>query len=237
MRCLPGNHDMGDGSGEAPLDHALLASYRRLFGPDHWSLVADGWRLIGLNAQLLGSDTPQERDQWRWLETIAAAEDAPARTALLLHRPVVPVRTADSKRTGRYVALSARERLLEGPLKPSLRLVVSGHTHQHLDETVAGVRHVWVPSSAFVIPDAMQPMVGEKLVGIGHLELLDDTVEFDVRTPEGMSRHELPTLSAFQSLRKTPGLEARPPAGDLPTPDRLNPRQRVMPARRTADRR
>src|ERR1700760_4599819 len=36
MRCLPGNHDMGDASGEAALDDALLASYKRFFGPDHW---------------------------------------------------------------------------------------------------------------------------------------------------------------------------------------------------------
>jgi hypothetical protein len=34
MRCLPGNHDMGDASGEVALDETLLANYQRLFGPD-----------------------------------------------------------------------------------------------------------------------------------------------------------------------------------------------------------
>ena len=35
MRCVPGNHDLGDGSGEIPLDDRLLRAYGNSFGPDH----------------------------------------------------------------------------------------------------------------------------------------------------------------------------------------------------------
>ena len=68
LRCVPGNHDVGDGSGEAPLDRGLLAAYTNAFGVDRWAVRAGRWELIGLNAQLLASDTPEEAAQWRWLE-------------------------------------------------------------------------------------------------------------------------------------------------------------------------
>lgn len=200
MRCLPGNHDMGDGSGEAPLDDALLASYRHLFGPDHWSVTVDGWQILGINAQLLGSGTPQEMEQWRWLESLACANAAPTRTALFLHRPLARVRPDDPKDRGRYVARAARERLLDGPLKPTLRLVISGHTHQYLDAVASGVRNVWMPSSAFVLPDEMQARVGEKVVGIGLLELDHETMRFDLCCADGMIRHELSAMPVFQAM-------------------------------------
>jgi 3',5'-cyclic AMP phosphodiesterase CpdA len=194
IRCLPGNHDMGDGSGEVPLDEELLASYRHQFGPDHWNVKVDGWQLLGVNAQLMGSGTPQELAQWRWIEALAATNEPGTRTALFLHRPLARVRPSDPKTRGRYVVQAAGERLLEGPLKTTLRLVVSGHTHQYLDTVVSGVRHVWMPSSGFVLLDEMQARVGEKLVGIGLLELNGDTMAFDLWCPDGMLRHELPIM-------------------------------------------
>ena len=202
MRCLPVNHDMGDGSGEAPLDDALLASYLHLFGPDHWSLTVDGWQLLGINAQLLGSGTAQELAQWRWLEALACADAAPTRTALFLHRPLARVRPGDPKDVRRFVPQAARERLLGGPLKPSLRLVLSGHTHQFLDVVAAGVRHVWMPSSGFVLPDEMQARVGEKLVGIGLLELDGETMRFDLCCPDGMVRHSLSDMPMFWAMAR-----------------------------------
>ena len=199
MRCLPGNHDMGDASGERPLNGALLDSYTRLFGPDHWCLSVDGWQLLGLNAQLLGSDTEQERSQWQWIERVVPAPGSKTRTALFLHRPLARVRPDDPKDRGRYVAALARERLLSGPLSASLRLVVSGHTHQYLDVVTSGVRHVWMPSAGFVLPDDMQARIGEKVVGIGLLELNVGSMEFDLWCPDGMTRHDLGAMPVFRS--------------------------------------
>jgi predicted phosphodiesterase len=68
IRFLPGNHDVGDNplerapssehpldAGEHHLDAARLAAYRQSFGPDRWSFEAEGWKVIGLNAQLLNT--------------------------------------------------------------------------------------------------------------------------------------------------------------------------------------
>jgi len=195
MRCVPGNHDLGDGSGEVPLDSRLLGAYGDTFGADRWRVQAGDWQLLGINAQLLGTNSAQEFALWRWLDDVA--EQAAAHTALFLHRPVRRPLLGELARKGRYVASAAGERLLAGRLQPTLRLVVSGHTHQYLDLDADGVRHVWMPSTAFVLPDEMQARIGEKLVGIGLLEFDDADVRFDLWCPDGMTRHDLSTLPFF----------------------------------------
>jgi hypothetical protein len=73
IRFLPGNHDIGDNPiapgapTEQPLDLARLEEYRILFGVDRWSLKAGVWRVIGLNAQLFGTATAEEEQQFDWL--------------------------------------------------------------------------------------------------------------------------------------------------------------------------
>jgi hypothetical protein len=51
-----------------------------------------------------------------------------------------------------------------------------------------------------VLPDEMQARVGEKLVGVGLLELNGDTMAFDLWCPDGMVRHELPLMPALGPL-------------------------------------
>ncbi|MGL4242216.1 MAG: metallophosphoesterase family protein, partial [Beijerinckiaceae bacterium] len=56
---LPGNHDVGDHLDVArrqPVSAERLARYRRIIGPDFWTIDIPGWRLLGLNALTLGSD-------------------------------------------------------------------------------------------------------------------------------------------------------------------------------------
>src|SRR5262249_22728585 len=62
IRYLPGNHDIGDnppGPGvvaKHPLEPARIGEFRAHFGHDYWSFDAEGWRVVGLNAQLFGTD-------------------------------------------------------------------------------------------------------------------------------------------------------------------------------------
>lgn len=199
MLCLPGNHDLGDGSGERPLDRRLLDAYKAAFGPDCWAVKAGGWKLLGINAQLLGTDTPEEAALWDWIESQADASADHAHTALFLHRPLLRLQAGEHGREGRYVRRPHAARLLAGPLKATLRLVVSGHTHQYLDTLSDGVRHVWMPSSAFVLPDEMQTRIGEKLVGMGMLDLSNDAAQFHLWCPDGMTRHDVTRLRFFHA--------------------------------------
>lgn len=200
IHCVPGNHDVGDGSGELAFDASLLTAYVNRFGPDHWALRAGDWLLIGVNAQLMGSDTAQEHAQWQWIESQATLAGPLANTVLFSHRPVWRPTASEATRKGRYVSQAVRDRLLHGPLRPSLRMVISGHTHQYLDLSDDGVRHVWVPSSAFVLPDHMQSRIGEKVVGLGLLTLEFGTAAFDLWCTDGMVRHSVSDLRVFQEL-------------------------------------
>jgi hypothetical protein len=71
-----------------------------------------------------------------------------------------------------------------------LRAVLSGHRHQYLDHRVDGLRHIWVPSTAFILPDTMQERIGEKLNGFGMIELRDGQMRFDLVCPQGMQRND-----------------------------------------------
>jgi 3',5'-cyclic AMP phosphodiesterase CpdA len=204
LRFIPGNHDVGDnppGAGvpaKDPLDLDVLAQYRRLFGCDYWSLDASRWRLIGLDTQLFDSGTAEEAEQWRWLEALLAQTREP-RLVLLLHKPLFLDDPATTPTPHiRYVSPEPRRRLLDLLAPHDLRLVLSGHTHQYLDRTIGAVRHIWLPSTAFIIPEPMQDRVGEKVIGVGVLDL-DETCRFDLVCPEGMRRHSLrdPALAAL----------------------------------------
>ena len=196
FRFLPGNHDIGDHrpaphvAAEEPLDLALLERHRALFGDDRWRLEAVGWRLIGLNAQLLGSGTAAEAAQWDWLaRELAAASQRPL--VLLLHKPLFWEDPADDRPHIRYVPLAPRRRLLELLEGSDLRLVMSGHTHQALDRELAGVRHVWLPSTAYIFPDDRQERIGDKITGLAVLELSASHYRLDFITPADVRPHLL----------------------------------------------
>jgi 3',5'-cyclic AMP phosphodiesterase CpdA len=198
MLVLPGNHDVGDGSGEQAFDAPALARYRAVFGRDHWALQAGRWLLLGINAQLMGTHSAEEAQQWQWLEDQAAQLPADHSIALFSHRPLARQHAGEQQRRNSYVPIEARDRLLRGALRHQLRLVASGHLHQYLDHTVAGLRHLWLPSCAFVMGDDVQSRLGEKVVGLGLLELGHDDVSIDLCCPQGLRRWEKADLGWFR---------------------------------------
>ncbi|MDB5968975.1 MAG: hypothetical protein JWQ90_1425 [Hydrocarboniphaga sp.] len=186
LRLLPGNHDVGD----APTPAAMQA-WQTAFGEDCWLIDAGRWRLLGLNAQLLGLGDVQEHRQWRWLD--AALGDHQGPLGLLLHKPLLRIGAPSG---GRYVDASAAERLQARLRRHDLRFVASGHTHQSLSCVDAGIEHRWVPSTAFVIPDAMQEHIGDKRVGVTSLQLSDSAHRFGIIEPPGLIAHSLLDLES-----------------------------------------
>lgn len=186
VSCVPGNHDIGDNPpapGVMPketLDLERLAQYERLFGADRWCHDALGWRLIGLNAQLLGTDTPRESGQFEWLDR--QLRDFGGPVGVFLHKPLFRNGPADDEVHPRYVPLDSRRRLLEMLAHNDLRFVASGHAHQTRSIRVDGVEHVWAPSTAFVLPDSTQERIGDKVVGVLNLELDESNHHFELQT-------------------------------------------------------
>lgn len=194
LLCVPGNHDIGDNpvpglkSSHKPLDPHMLARYRAAFGPDRWMHRAAGWTLIGLNAQLFGTDDEEEREQLAWLHRELADVTGPI--GLFQHKPWFRHALDDTELHGRYVPIAQRLLLARAFARHDLRFVATGHTHQARDLHVDGVEHRWVPSTAFVVPDAMQEQIGIKRVGLAVLTLGDEH-RFELVQPDGMTRNDL----------------------------------------------
>ncbi len=195
LRFLPGNHDLGD-SQDAPshgqhaaIDSARRARYLKHFGPDWWSFDVPGWRVLGVDAQLLGSDLAEALEQDGAIGQ--AMEGIGLRSlALFLHKPLFDQAADESAITGRFVNPGPRQRLLER-LGVEPKLVVCGHVHQYRSTEAAGVHHVWGTSTAYVLPDHLQPRYGLKEVGyVEHTLRPDGTHDSQmVRVPGAETLH------------------------------------------------
>jgi len=197
---LPGNHDIGDGPGddgavshEGPVRPERLADFRRLFGPDFWSLDVEGWQLLGLNAQLFGAGGDEEGRQWAWLDEALARGAGPV--GVFCHKPLALAEPAAARARTRYPIAPARAKLSARLARRDLRFVASGHVHQALGVVTDGVEHVWVPSCAFIMPDVVQAPVGEKRVGVVLLEIWPGGHRFSSGAPAGLVRHNLLDLT------------------------------------------
>ena len=90
VHAIPGNHDVGD---EPPgqeadqiIDAHRLRRWLTVFDADRFAFDAGGWRVLGINAQLLGSGLPQEGEQDAWLDGELSAASRPI--LLALHKPL-----------------------------------------------------------------------------------------------------------------------------------------------------
>lgn len=190
MRCLTGNSDFADASWQTGLPAQWLRACRPSFGTDHWVLRAGGWRLLGLNAQILGTGSVREQALWRLVELESMHSSAPEQTAIFAHWPNACGLASSGDKGARHAAGAAYARLIDGPLKHSLSLVVASRMPAWIDVAATGVSHVWLPSKADSMSGHMQHRIGQKLVGVGLLELGREQAGFDMWCPDGITRHQ-----------------------------------------------
>ncbi len=187
-RYLPGNHDIGDNptlTGTPPEQLASEANRQNfvtVFGEDRWQFDAAGWCFIGLNSLVMNTALPCEAEQREWLaEQLSAAQGKPL--ALFIHKPLYRNAPTDPELAAtsfRYVPMPARRGLVDMLDGVNLRLVACGHVHQRRDYTFRNVRHIWAPSSSFVIrSNEKQELIGVKEVGL--VEYLFQPDGFEVR--------------------------------------------------------
>lgn len=167
VHLLPGNHDVGDHPDVArrqPADAERLARYRRIVGEDYWTIDIPGWRLLGLNALILGSDLPGAAGQDEMVRGAAAGLDG-RQLAIFLHKPLADETYGESITINRFMTYGPRAALLTalGQARPAV--VLSGHVHQYRDSVIGGSRHLWAPATSFMISDPWQPGYGAKAVG------------------------------------------------------------------------
>lgn len=187
-RYLPGNHDIGDNptlTGMQPtqrVSETNRQSFITVFGEDRWQFDAAGWCFIGLNSLVMNTALACEVEQREWLaEQLSTTRGKPV--ALFIHKPLYKDAPDDAETAAtsfRYVPMPARSDLVHMLDGVNLRLVACGHVHQRRDTTFRNVRHIWAPSSSFVIrSNAKQELIGVKEVGL--VEYVFQPDGFEVR--------------------------------------------------------
>ena len=199
MLALPGNHDVGSHARTMPLqpvDGERLARFRRHLGKDRWVRDVPGWRLVGLNSEVMGTGHAEEWAQSAFIA--AAASDAgDRRIALFLHKPVFV--TAPDDPTFDYWSVPPHARASLAPLlrHPGLRLVASGHLHLHRRFDVGAVSFAWAPPLSFVVhPREQEGLPGDRLCGALVHRLQADHAETELLAPAGMEAPSLDDVRA-----------------------------------------
>jgi 3',5'-cyclic AMP phosphodiesterase CpdA len=203
-RAVPGNHDVGDDplpTARQPANAERLERYAATVGADSFVLDAPGWRLIGINSLVLGSELPAAAEQLAMLRD--AADDAGDRAiALFLHKPLY-LGGDDPDGTYWRVRNVGRTKLMEafGTRRPAL--VASGHMHQYRRLEYDGMTHLWAPSAAFVVGDGYQQRMGTKLVGyLAHEFRADGSFDSTLVTVDGLALDDIADLPEIYGPQK-----------------------------------
>ena len=192
-RAIPGNHDVGDaGHASQPVNAERLGTWRRYFGSDRWieDVIAGAqrWRLVGLDALLVGSGQPEEAEQVLWLEQVMA-EAEERRIAWFLHRPLFLEDPGEADTGYWSIKPQPRGPLLELVRRHRVALVASGHLHKARDFTLEGTRYIWSPASSFLVGASQPDMPGEKRLGAVVYDLDNAAVTARIAEVPGLTEH------------------------------------------------
>lgn len=210
--ALPGNHDVGDEPpGQDPaqiINAARLARWDAAFGTDRFLRDVGAWRLVGINAQLLGSGLTREADQDAWMEeAFATANGRPI--ALVLHKPLFTEHAGEDAPTASTINPAPRAVLLDRLRRAGVRMVISGHLHASRDRVVEGIRHLWLPAIAFLGAGGHggEPAVGAVTVDFSGAEAMVEPLS----VPSGLTAHELAAIKQHGRWKFLRDMPACPP--------------------------
>lgn len=191
--AIPGNHDVGEAPGssfgmEPEISAENCERFAAHFGQQRFSRDVGAWRLVGINALLLGSGLDAETEEWQHLED-ALAGAGERHLALFLHKPLYLDGPGDGSKPPGKLACAVAQRLHRLIQESGVKMVASGHLHEHRIATIEGVRHVWAPSTGFVTDEILSPSVGTRKVGFVQYLFGSDDVEIEPVYPDDMVTH------------------------------------------------
>lgn len=158
---IPGNHDVGSYDEPVAVLERRVATFRDAWGHDRFARDLAGWRLVGVDAYLLGQEA---HDEW-----LRAAVDTGDPVLVFVHQPVRGDRDDEWRMSD--AARAAFDAAIAGA---DVRVVASGHRHRWLRTG----RAVWAPSLTITGED--HDDVGDPALGLLEHTLAPDG-GYDVR--------------------------------------------------------
>jgi len=178
-RIIPGNHDVGDTEPDpyrGLITEERLGRFRSHFGADRWSVSIGGWQMIGLNSQLFDNHLKEEEaDQWEWLEhEVSAAHGRPI--GLFMHKPPSINTLSEDLFVNKAVGRQSRARLLDLVEQGAVKLIGSGHLHEHVVVYSRGALLVSAPAVGAVPVGEAVWQLGLRCNGVVEYRLSNDSV-------------------------------------------------------------
>ncbi len=155
LHVLPGNHDVGDKlvewmpAGTVVAEH--VDAYRRFYGPDYYAFDARGCRFIALDAQIINSGLPCEREQKEWLER-ELVELGGRRWFLCMHYPPY-VTDRDEPSTYDNIDEPGRSWLIALIERYRPEALFCGHVHHFWYDVVGETEMYLLPATSFLRHD------------------------------------------------------------------------------------
>lgn len=207
---LPGNHDVGDIARDTrqPATGERLAQWDQHFGSWHWQSDAiDGWRLLGINSQILSTGLAEEEAQWAHLEQ-AAAECGDRKLALFSHMPLFLQHWDEPDRPAWAIPAPARQRLRALIEAHNVAAVIVGHMHRILDmRNKDEPAFIWAATSSFLTHDeSMPPQPGKEWLGYTILDFQRDDVLPEFVAVEGLMKSYIEDYKG--SIYRSPAKDA-----------------------------
>jgi 3',5'-cyclic AMP phosphodiesterase CpdA len=216
-RIIPGNHDIGDTPPDEKRGHALTTDRRarwlELFGPDWWEERLGGWRIIGINAQLMGSGLDGEEEQWQWLAG-ALERDGEGPVLLFSHKAPFFSDPEDLAFTNSALRPAPRARLLELMRAADVRWFACGHNHVYQTARHNGTRYLWAPSTSFVhrLPKPGAKRSARRITGFMQYRLAGARLTYECIEPPEFMRYD---VTAWQRANGTTSRLPPMPLGAL----------------------
>lgn len=167
--AVPGNHDVGDiaRTSHQPANSERLSAWTEHYGAAHWHDDRfSGWRLIGLNSQIIGTGLDEEEAQWAALAN-ALATCGSRKPVLFTHMPLFLTDWAEDDRPAWALMSEGRERLRGLIKEHGIRSVVTGHMHRTIQFDTPETRMIWCAASSFLTYDQSMPeQPGAALLGL-----------------------------------------------------------------------
>jgi 3',5'-cyclic AMP phosphodiesterase CpdA len=159
VRCIAGNHDVGDKpipGKPGGVTAERVARYEAAFGPSFFLETFFDVLLLGINSSLMGSGLPREQEQWAFLEEMLRRPQ-PAPPVLLTHYPLALASLEEPGDPYWNIEPEPRRRLATLLEEGGVRLVLSGHLHRPLLNTFGSLLCLTAPPVSFGLPRDRQP--------------------------------------------------------------------------------